>query len=112
MATKKTKPKTPRTVVSKLSLYELHNLATNERIETKTEMKKLRKLRQRYHLVDYSGKTLATAASIEKAIQTANRLNGWGLDCIVDQKDLVAWDLHSSPYGAGHRVYSHATRRY
>lgn len=112
MATKKAECSLPKTIVSKLSPYELYDLSVNKRVETKTELKKMCKMSQRYHLVNYSGKTLATATSIEKAIQIANRLNGWGIDCIIDQKVLVAWDLHARVFGAGHGIYYSATRRY
>lgn len=112
MATKKAKYTPPKTITSKLSPYELYDLSVNKRVETKTELKKMCKMSQRYHLVNYSGKTLATATSIDKAIQIANRLNGWGIDCIIDQKDLVAWDFHVRIFGAGHAIYDSATRRY
>lgn len=112
MATKKAKYPLPKTITSKLSPYELYDLSVNKRVETKTELKKMCRMSQRYHLVNYSGKTLATATSIEKAIQTANRIYGWGTDCIIDQKNLVAWDLHARIFGAGHAIYDSATRRY
>ena len=97
---------------SKMTDYELVNLMMNGSLMDEDDVAKIRNLSDRYHIVTYSGKTIATAKTMDKAIQNANKVMGWGVEAIIDEKMLVAWDLNVAPWGAGHRFIQSATRRY
>lgn len=96
---------------SKLCNYELYQLATNY-IMDEEGLTGYRNLGDRYHVVDYNSKTMVTAKTMDKAIQNANRAQAFSPRAIIDEKNLVAWDLKVSIWGAGHTIYTHAVRRY
>lgn len=96
---------------SKMCDYELYRLASDYLMEEE-DVAKIRNLSDRYHIVDYNGKTIATAKTMDKAIQNANKVKNWGIDAIIDEKMLVAWEFNFSRLGAGHTFIKSATRRY
>lgn len=97
---------------SPLSPYELVRLSEDERFMDESEFAGFFNPNDRYHIVDYNGKTLASAKTLEDCIPLINRLNGWGVDAVVDEKDLVAYDIKYGSWGAGHGYASHLVCKY
>ena len=98
-------------VESTLSPYELVRIQ-DDRVTDESEMSGLINISDRYHIVDYNGKTLATAKTLEDCIPQINKVSGWGADAVIDQKDLVAYDIKYNVWGAGHSYASHLIPRY
>ena len=100
------------TIISNKTNYELNQIVNNERIIDSDDLRTLINLNERYHVVDYNGKTLATAKTRQKALEQANRVYGFSPECVIDQKNLVAYNIKYTEYGAGHIVYSILESRY
>ena len=98
-------------IMSDKSPYELVRIQ-DDRITDESELSSITNLSDRYHIVDYNGKTLATAKSLEECIPLINMVAGWNVDAVVDQKKLVAYDIKYDTWGAGHSYASALISRY
>lgn len=99
-------------IISNKSGYELNQIANNERINDSDDLHTLINPNERYHVVDYNGKTLATAKTKQKALEQANRVNGFSPECVIDEKNLIAYNIKHTVYGAGHIIYTILESRY
>lgn len=100
------------TIISNKSNYELYQIVGNERIYDSDNLNQLINNNDRYHIVDYNGRTLATAKTRQKAIEQANRVYGFSPECVIDEKNLIAYNIKHTVYGAGHTVYNILESRY
>lgn len=98
-------------IESALSPYELVRIQ-DDRVTDESEMSGLINISDRYHIVDYNGKTLATAKTLEDCIPQINKVSGWGADAVIDQKNLTAYDIKYDTWGAGHSYASALISRY
>lgn len=99
-------------IISNKSGYELNQIVNNERITDSDDLHTLINLNERYHVVDYNCKTLATAKTKQKALEQANRVYGFSPEYVIDEKNLVAYNIKHTVYGAGHIVYNILESRY
>ena len=99
-------------IISNKTNYELNQIVSNERITDSDDLHTLINSNERYHVVDYNGKTLATAKTRQKALEQANRVYGFGPECVIDEKNLIAYNIKHTVYGAGHIVYNILESRY
>lgn len=99
-------------ILSNKSNYELNQIVENERAYDFEQVRQLIKPTERYHVVDMYGRTLATAKTKQKALEQANRVNGFSPECVIDEKNLIAYNIKHTVYGAGHIVYNILESRY